>query len=283
MRLPLLTVLLACQVCLAQSLPMEEDAFAKEAAERINREVPGYNVAPTSKLTLEGKRSDGESTGRMSLDRVYAYCGRNPQNCSAALDQYAKGMAESIKERDRPIERSMVRIAIRTTAYADQLRAQFGSNGGTVYSKLVAPGLVALPVLDFTRTVRFVTDSDTAKLSLTEEELFKLGEQNLRASTRPFQDVVKVPQTNSLGYISGEDYASSRILFHEDWRPLSTKFYNKLMVMLPAPDILLYGDGSTPAGKDALRVLAEDVARTSSRPLSSLTLQWTETGWEVIR
>jgi hypothetical protein len=53
--------------------------------------------------------------------------------------------------------------------------------------------------------------------------------------------------------------------------------------MLPAPDVLLYGDGSTAVGLEAMRTFAADVARKSSRPLSSSVLQWTEDGWEVVR
>lgn len=283
MRFLLVAIALASQACLAQNIPTNEEDFSKIAAERLNKELPGYNIQPTSKLTLEGKRTDGELTGQINLDRVYAFCARNAQNCSAALDQYAKGIGESVKERDRPLERGMVRLAIRPAIYAEQIRAQTGTAPGRIYARPVAPGLVAMPVLDFTRTVRFITDKDAAKLALTEDELFKLGEKNLLSSTRPFSEVLKVPGANSFGHISGEDYASSRILFHEDWRSLNTKLNNKLVVVLPAPDILLYGDGSTPAGVDALRTLAADVAKKSSRSLSLQALQWTESGWEVLK
>jgi uncharacterized protein YtpQ (UPF0354 family) len=191
-------------------------------------------------------------------------------------------MSESIKERDRPLERSMVRLAIRPAIYAEQIRAQMGGSG-TIYTWPVAPGLIALAVLDFTRSVRFVSDSDAAKLSLTKDELFKLGEKNLQSSTRPFSEVLKVPGSNAFGHISGEDYASSRILFHEDWRSLNTKLNNNLVVIVPAPDILLYGDSSSSQGLEALRTIAADVAKKSSRPLSLQVLQWTEAGWESLK
>jgi uncharacterized protein YtpQ (UPF0354 family) len=276
-------IALACQISSAQGIPADEEAFTTLAAELINRELPEYDVKPTGKLTLEGKRSDGESTGQLSLDRVYSFCARNFQNCGVALDQYAKGMAESVKERNRPIERSMVRLAIRPATYVEQIRQQIAGSSGVVYSKPVAPGLVAIPVLDFARSVRFVNDRDIAKLSLTENELFRLGEQNLRSGARPFTEVTPMPAANSIGRIAGEDYASSRILFHDDWRDISTKLNGKLVVMVPAPDILLYGDGSTSVGIEALRTFAVDVARKSSRPLSPLMLQWTEIGWEVVK
>ncbi|WP_457278999.1 DUF1444 family protein [Polaromonas sp. P5_D5] len=283
MRWLLLVITLACQVSFAQGIPADEDSFTKVAAERVNKELPGYDVKPAGKLTLEGKRSDGESTGQLNLDRVYSFCARNLQDCSVALDQYAKGMAESVKERNRPIARSMVRLAVRPAAYVEQIRKQIAGSSGSVYSRPVAPGLVAIPVLDFTRSVRFVNDKDISKLSLTEDELFKLGEQNLRSNSKPFTEVTPMPTANSFGHIAGEDYASSRILFHDDWQDLSTKLNGKLVVMVPAPDILLYGDGSTSVGVEALRTFAADIARKSSRPLSPLMLQWTKIGWEVVK
>ena len=275
MRWLLFIFALTCRLSFAQTIPMEDDAFTKLTVERLNKELPDYNLHPAGKLTVEGKRADGESTGQVSLDRVYAYCVRNVQGCSAAIDQFSKGIAESVKERNRPIEPSMVRLAVRPSSYVEQIRKQFSGSGGSIYSKDIAPGLVAIPVLDFSRTVRYVNDKDLVKLALSEDQLFQLGEKNLRSSSKPLSEVAPTPKASSLGTIVGEDYASSRILFHDDWQALSSRLNNKLVVMLPAPDVLLYGDGSTSAGVDALRTLAADVARKSGRPLSLALLQWT--------
>jgi uncharacterized protein YtpQ (UPF0354 family) len=282
-RCLLFILALACGLSFAQSIPMDEDSFTKIAVERLAKELSEYNLKPAGKLTIEGKRADGESTGQVSLDRVYAYCVRNAQSCAAAMDQFSKGIAESIKERDRPIDPSMVRLVVRPSAYAEQIRKQMTSSGGTIYFKDVAPSLIAIPVLDFARSVRYVNDKDLVKLTLSEDQLFQLGMQNLRSQSRQFSEVAPVPKANSLGYIDGEDYASSRILFHDDWKILNSKLNNKLVVSLPAPNTLLYGDGSTSAGVDALRTLAADVARKSDRPLSLTLLQWTESGWELVK
>jgi uncharacterized protein YtpQ (UPF0354 family) len=282
-RLLSLIIAVASPISFAQGTPTDEEAFTKLAAERVSRELPEYNVKPAGKLTLEGKRADGESTGQLSLDRVHAFCARNAQNCNAALDQYARGMGEAVKERNRPIEQSMVRLAIRPAAYVEQIRKQIGADGGAVYFKPVAPGLMAIAVIDFTRAVRFVNDKDLAKLALTEEDLLRLGEKNLRSNAKPLSEVAPIPTANSFGRITGEDYAASRIIFHDDWREMNAKLNNKLVVSLPAPNVLLYGDGSTAVGVEALRAFAADVARKSSRPLSPILLQWAETGWQEFR
>ncbi|MGQ0708116.1 MAG: DUF1444 family protein [Rhodoferax sp.] len=274
---------LAFSVCLAQGVPTDEEGFVNAALARISKELPEYSIKPTGQLRLEGSRADGESTGQLHLDRVYAFCSRDSQNCGAALDQYARGIAESVKERNRPIDRSMVRLAIRPTEYVEQVRQQVSSKGGSIYAWPVTPGLQAIAVLDFTRSVRFVTSKDIEKLSVSGEDLRPLGELNIRSSTKPLAEVAPLPAANAFGYITDEDYASSRILFHSEWRDMSDKLHNNLVVMLPAPNVLLYGDGSTKAGLEALRLLAADVARQSTRPLPAIQLRWMETGWQEIK
>jgi len=275
-------VALICGSSLAASIPTDEDAFTKLLADCVGAELPDYAVAPSGKLTLEGKRPDGESTGALSLDRIHAYCLRNAQRCDEAVGQYSKQIAGMIKERDRPIDRGMVRLAIRPASYADQIGKQVAALGGTIYSRPVAPGLVAIAVLDFSQSIRYVTDKDMAKLGLNEQALFQAGDENLRPGSKPLSEVAAVPGPRSFGFITGEDYASSRILEHDDWKAMSGRLHDSLVVMMPAPDFLLYGDGSTEDGKRALRAYAAQVARRSDHPLSLVMLGWTERGWDVV-
>jgi hypothetical protein len=267
----------------AQHVPMDEQAFSKVAAERIQQELPNYQMARTTQLTLEGKRRDGMSTGQMSLDRVYAFCQRSAENCSAALDQFAKGMSEAVKERDRPIQREMVRIAVRPAEYVEQLTQQLGPASGALFSRPVAHGLVAIPVLDYTRTVRFASQGDLQRLGLMESTLFSVGEENLRSSIKPLPQVTPTPSANSVGSITGEDYASSRMLFHADWGEVAERLNGNLVVMIPAPDILLYGSGSTPFAVEALRTLGVEMAKRSPRPLSVVVFRWDPTGWQEVK
>lgn len=278
--LAVIALSVAASWSIAQEIPLDDEGFAKVAAERVQRELPSYDIKPTIRLTLEGKRTDGESTGQMSLDRVYAFCTRNVQKCSAGLDQYAKGIGEAIRERDRPIDKSMVRIAVRSMEYVDRVKKQMGSGAAPIYGRLIAPGLALVPVLDYTRSVRFVGEKDILKLQVTEDEVFKLGEQNVRAALKPLSEVTPTPGPNSFGSITGEDYASSRVAFHDDWKLLSESLNGSLIVMMPAPNVLLYGDGSTSVGVEALRAFGRDLAKKSSRPLYQMVLRWTPSGWD---
>ena len=204
-RLLPLVVLLASTLAHGQDIPTDEEAFTKVAAERVQRELPDYRIDPTSRLTLEGKRSDGESTGQISLDRVHTFCARNTRNCSAALDQYAKGVAEVIKERDRPIEKSMVRVVVRPAEYVERIRKSMGTGPAALYSRPLGGSLAVVPALDYSRSVRFVSEKDLPKLGVSEQEIFKLGEENVRAGMKPLAQVTPVPSRNAFGTIAGEE------------------------------------------------------------------------------
>ncbi len=282
MRRYFLVLALVCGAGFAADVPTDDEAFTKFVAERLATELPDYTVAPTGKLTLEGKRSDGDSTGTLSLDRIHAYCARNAQQCDAAVVRYSKQIAGVIKDRDRPIEPGMVRLAIRPAAYASQVSKQISASGGAMYYRVVAPGLASIAVLDFAHALRYVNNKDLVKLGLSEQQVFQLGESNLRTTVKPLSEVAPTPGPNSFGTITGEDYASSRILQHDDWKPLSVQLHDSLVVLIPAPNVLLYGDGSTSVGLDAIRTYAARVARGSDHPLPLVTLKWTELGWDVV-
>jgi uncharacterized protein YtpQ (UPF0354 family) len=267
----------------AQAIPRDESSFTKLVGERVARELPEFNVQPAGKLILEGKRADGESTGQIILDRVFNFCGNNAESCDSAIERYAKGIAEAVRERARPIERAMVRLSIRSAKYVTQVRQQAGTGSVSIFSRALTEDLAIVPVLDFTRTIRFVNQGDLGKLGLTDDEIYRLGEENLRKSLRPLSDVAKVPDANSLAQVTGEDYASSRILLHEDWKQMAATLNQRLVVMIPAPDVLLYGDGSTERGIDALRTIGMEIAKKSQRPLSSVVLRWTDAGWEQLK
>jgi hypothetical protein len=275
--------LLGIKMVAAQVLPPTPDEFSRRAAERMHKELPDVDFKVVGHLELDGKDASGKSIGNMYLDRIFSFCLRNTSNCDAGLNQYAKGIAETVKERNRPVTQAMLRIAIRPEEYLEQLRNQPGLSNQKVYTRPVALGLVAIPVVDFTRTTRFVVDKDLEKLGISEEDLFKIAAQNLRDTTKPLATVSVIPKADSLGQIIGEDYASSRLFFHSDWKDLARSLHNQLIVIAPTPDTLLYGDASLPGTADELRTLAGRVARSSSKPLFLQLLRWTDDGWEIYK
>ena len=60
-----------------------------------------------------------------------------------------------------------------------------------VPAKTLADGLVLVPVLDSSRTVRILTVKDGTALKLTTKEIYEVALANLRKSTKALADVAK--------------------------------------------------------------------------------------------
>lgn len=278
----LLTIFVFSVISCATPIAQDEGKFTAYVGESLKHKLPDFAIKPIGKLTLEGKSANGESTGELSLDRLFAFCDRDKAHCNDAVEYYVESIAETILDRNQSIEKAMVRLVLRPQKYVNKIKQQMGSGQTAIYDRPFAAGLAIVPIIDFTRATRFVNEKDLAKLGVDESGLFQLGENNLRGTLRPLADVAKVPVANSLGYIRGEDYASSRIIFHSDWAPLAEKLNQQLIVMIPTPDLVLYGDGSTPVGIVALKAFGVESARRSTRPLSTVILRWTKTGWDEV-
>lgn len=130
-------------------------------------------------------------------------------------------------------------------------------------------------------SLKWVGEKELKKLNLSEPGLFDLGRQNLRKLQRPLSEVAKIPVGDAVGSIA-EEFAFSRLLFPEDWASMAKALSGKLVVMVPNPNLLVYGDGSSALKIDALRTLGAEAARRSEQPLSDTILVWTEKGWKEL-
>ena len=90
-----------------------------------------------------------------------------------------------------------------------------------------------------------------------------------------------MPPKRGLGYIQ-EEYAPSRLAFHDEWASLAKKLKGKLVVMVPAPDLLMFVQGVDRISLDALHTIGLETGRKADRPLSDTLLKWTDAGWEEI-
>jgi hypothetical protein len=92
-----------------------------------------------------------------------------------------------------------------------------------------------------------------------------------------------VAQGGQIGELSGDTYHSSRLALFESWSPLAKVHGGKLLVAVPAPDVVLYVGDDSPKAIEALRLLAEDAASRAPSPLSTELLRWTPQRWELVR
>ena len=268
-------LLLLAGAAFAQPVPLDEKGFTGYVAERLRKAAPKLTFRAVESLGVDTATAEGKALGRLSLERLWQFCTRNPARCEAGVTRYTGEMAQVLTEQTRPIERKQVRLVVQPGDY-------IANKTGLVARPFVA-GLWIVPVVDSPSSMRLVTKDDLVQLKLDEESIFELGRRNLREQAKPLAQVASVPRPGEIGRLGEDDYESSRLILHGEWADLAAKMNNQLVVMVPASNLLIYGDGATAAGLDSLRALGREAARGSPRPLSIVMLRWTVAGWEIVR
>ena len=75
----------------------------------------------------------------------------------------------------------------------------------------------------------------------------------------------------------------SRVALHEDWVTLAKAQGGKLVVAMPATDVVLYASEDTTLAVEALRMIARHAMEVVANPLSTEILAWTPEGWSRVR
>lgn len=266
----------------AQGVPGDEKGFAGYVAERLRRAMPELVFKPAGTLGVEAASADGKAAGRLGLERVWQFCTRNYEHCPGAVDQYVSGITEILREQTAPIAPAKVRLVVRPEDYVVQARRQMAEGKAELLARPLVPGLWVVPVVDSPRSMRMVVKQDLAALKLDEEALFELGRRNLREQLKPLGEVARVPRPGEIGRLGEDDYESSRLLLHGEWAELAERMKHELVVMVPASNLLIYGEASNVQAVQGLRALGREAARGSPRPLSLTLLRWTVAGWEIV-
>jgi len=273
----LLVLSAACSLACAQAVPKGEAAFTEYVAAQLRRAIRGVTVEVKGPLTL------AFGGFQANLDRIFAFCQRNTAGCANEVARYVKGAAEAYQDRTAPPSKAAVRVVVRTTAYLTATQAATSKDGPKLQPRPLAGELVMLPALDMPRTIRMLDEKDNAALGLSVDEVFQLGFDNLRKQLKPLMSIAKVAHAGQIGELSGDTYHSSRLVLFESWSPLAKVHGGKLVVAVPAPDMVLYVGDDSPKAIEALRSLTKDVASRAAAPLSNELLRWTPQRWEVAR
>ena len=267
---------------LAQHVPSDEKGFTGFVAERLHRAMPELTVKSAGPRGVDAAAADGKVAGRLGLERVWQFCTRNYERCPKAVDEYVGGISEILREQTGPIPLGKVRLVVRPDDYIVQARRQMAEGKTELLARPLVPGLWVVPVVDSPRSMRMVVKQDLATLKIDEEALFELGRRNLREQLKPLADVARVPRAGEIGRLGEDDYESSRLLLHEEWAELAERMKHQLVVMVPASNLLIYGEASNTQAVEGLRALGREAARGSERPLSLTLLRWTVAGWEIV-
>jgi uncharacterized protein YtpQ (UPF0354 family) len=259
----------------AQGIPTDEPGFTAYVAERMRKGVGDTPVGVKAPLTL--------SVGSLqaNLDRIYAYCNTNPDGCSREIDTYVRGAAESQRTQGEAPTKAAIRVVVRSTQYQEGAQRQL-SPAALVPPRPLVDGLVLMPVLDSSRTVRMLTVRDGTALKLTTKQIYEVALANLRKATRGLTDVAKPVGRGQIGQLTGDFYHPSRLILVESWAPMARAQGGVLIVAAPATDAVLYISEDSPVAIDALRTLTKNVMDRAPNKLTGLLLRWTPAGWQVV-
>lgn len=271
----------ACASAFAQEtrapVPKGEAAFTEYVAAQVRRAIRGATVEVKGPLTL------GLGGIQANLDRIFIFCNRNTTGCANEIANYVKGVAEVYRDRTAPPSKAAVRIIVRTKTYLAATQATMPKDGAKLQSRPIAGDFVMLPALDMPRTIKMLDEKDNAALGLSADDVFTLGFDNLRKQLKPLMSIAKVTGAGQIGELSGDTYHSSRLALFETWSPLAKVHGGKLVVAVPATDIVLYVGDDSPKAVEALRLLAKNATTRAPAPLSSELLRWTPQRWELVR
>ena len=266
----------------AQGVPSDEKGFTGYVTERLRRAMPELVFKPSGPLGVDAAGPDGKAAGRLGVERVWQFCTRNYERCAKAVDEYVVGITEFLREQTGPVALAKVRLVVRSEDYIVQARRQMAEGKAELLARPLVSGLWVVPVVDSPRSMRMLVRQDLAALKLDEEALFELGRRNLREQLKPLSDVARVPRPGEIGRLGEDDYESSRLLLHGEWAELAERMKHQLVVMVPASNLLIYGEASNAQAVEGLRALGREAARGSEQPLSLALLRWTLAGWEIV-
>lgn len=260
----------------ADEIPQDANGFTEYVAARLKKEIGEANVAVKGPLTL------GVGDLQANLDRIYDFCRRDREGCDLEIDRYVRGVEDLQQSMTTPANKDAVRIVLRTRKYIQAAQASLGGDGLSKVAHPFVEGLFAVPVLDTPRSVRSLVSDDAQKLGLSAEGLYQLGMANVQATLKPLWNVAKPAGHRQIGSLTGDIYQPTRLLFHDEWKPLAMAQGGVLIVVAPTTDAVFYISEDAPDNLDAFRTFALNVMKRAPNQLSSTLLRWTESGWEVV-
>ncbi|HVT51382.1 MAG TPA: hypothetical protein VHE77_07440 [Dongiaceae bacterium] len=265
----------------ADTVPMDPDAFTQYVLGDFKAKLPDYDVSIAGPLSIKIVPKGGGAL-QANLDRMHDFCARNADACADMLKDYVAKASESVKSMNAPPDPTRLRVVVRPVAYANELRQQIVAHGQDVVLEPLSDELVALCYFDFPTAMRVATAADFAKLGMSKDQVFAQARQNVAAALGSLDGLIKPLPENGIGQLAGNVYYSSLLALHDAWSGVAKRSGGRLIVAVPAADLLLYAERSDAGSIDALRTAAQEFAKRSDRPISTSVYRWTAEGWERV-
>jgi uncharacterized protein YtpQ (UPF0354 family) len=266
-----------------QAIPTDVNGFTAYMGRRFSDSDHASKTVVKGPLTLEVRPTAGGDPHTVSLDNVWSLCERNRPGCRAEVENFVTGALAVSRSAETTADPADLRVVARNAAYVRSLQQTMaGSPGSDAVVRPVAGDVWMMCVLDQPRGIKFVNESDLAKLGLTEDQAFARALKNVAGALKPLAgDAQPIGETGFVD-VSGDFYEASRLLLHDSWADLSRDYDGHLIIAVPSTDVLIYGKDSGAMDRKVLGLLAVKVAQTAPRPISITLLHWTPAGWDTV-
>jgi uncharacterized protein YtpQ (UPF0354 family) len=260
-----------------RGVPKSAPAFTKFVGRSIQDAMPAAKVTVIGRLRLDVEAPKGGHT--TDLHNVYSTCQRNPETCGEEVSTFVAQMVELYKAGDVVLTRDALRIIVRPSAFVAAARANAKRN-----RPLAAP-LVGdfwmMAAIDQPTTIGIMDENDLSALKLSGKDAAKVAFANTeRELGKPLADLAK---GSTRGMLSGDPYASSALLFLPLWAKAAHSCKDNLLVAVPAPDVVLYADGTKPGALQSIVHDADEVMAHDDKPFSDSVFRWSPHGWILVQ
>ncbi len=271
-------MLVACSRTGAPSFSSSPDEMRAWAQSALQEQLPQWTIeggADPLVLTL----NRGDQHLEVWLGRPYEYCRNNAGDCERMAGEYLAGVVQAAAESGatKP-EPSQLVPAVRNRADVESYRER--AEG--ILEEPIAGELFVVYMVDSPKSARVVDGKTVAELGLSPEQVKTRAFRNLGEQLPKLSTLIRPGDGQAIGEVRLDNYYTSSLLLpHSVWKDVARSFDDKLLVAVPAPDVLLYAQELSPSVVRALSARAHEVFTKSPRGTSATVLRWTAAGWTV--
>jgi hypothetical protein len=264
----------------AAGIRMDPDGFTQDALQQLRAQATAGAAAATGPLSLTLTGPD-KKVFQISLDRIYDYCKRVPDDCATQLTTFIKATTHFA---DPPVapDPAQLRAVLRSRDYALGVRTTVPNKPADFFlARPFVGDLYEMCVFDLPDTAALVNVDMLKRMNLTPEAAFARCEANIaKAEQIPAEAAQLAPDRGDV--IGGDYYVSSLMLLHDAWAPLAARFGGKLLLGVPDSNTVLYANGDDARNVAAMAQAVQEGVRLAQRALSAQVFRWTPTGWEPV-
>jgi hypothetical protein len=262
--------------------PSSEKALTDSTARLFREQSDRVRVTVLEPLTLklEVVGTDKHDL-HVSLDRMWALCRADSAGCEADVRDFVVKVVRTVTTAEPPVAPGQVVAVLRPRAFFDQI------GGPSVPDFVVEPfadDLYVEYVIDLPQSFRSMVPADLASLHLTRAELAPLARANLLARLGHLDDALGTTKPGDVIVLAARTpLESSRLLLLDEWRALSAKLGQSIVVAVPAGDAAIVAIGPSGDRLDKLRDAVGPLFARAERPVSQRLFRWQGDNWGVIR